>query len=122
MPLERIYTTEAKMLLSLKSNKALITWCEENDVAIYSDRNRKFMCRVEFITALETPFIQSLKCKYGESWREVYQAMETNDPAEVYEYKEFRYERKTSPLYKLKRYKPISEFARTFIHNIIQDE
>ena len=122
MPLERIYTPEAKMLLSLKSNKALITWCEENDVTIYSERNRKFMCRVEFITALETPFILSLKRKYGRNWKEAYQAMETNDPAEMYEFKEVRFERKTSPLYKLKRYKPVSNFARTFIHNIIQGE
>ena len=122
MPLERIYITEAKMLLSLKSNKALITWCEENDVTIYSERNRKFMCRVEFITALETPFILSLKRKYGRNWKEAYQAMETNDPAEMYEFKEVRFERKTSPLYKLKRYKPVSNFARTFIKNIIQDE
>ena len=122
MPLERLYTAEAKMLLSLKSNKALITWCEENDVTIYSERNRKFMCRVEFITALETPFIQSLRRKYGGNWKEAYQAMETNDPAELYEFKEVRFERKTSPLYKFKRYKPVSNFAKTFIHNIIEDE
>jgi hypothetical protein len=122
MPLERIYTTEAKMLLSLKSNKALITWCEGNDVTIYSERNRKFMCRVEFITALEAPFIQSLKGKYGENWRDAYQAMQTNDPAEMYEFKEIRFERKTSPLYKLKHYKPVSDFAKSFIHYIIQDE
>ena len=122
MPLERIYTKEAKMLLSLKSNGALIIWCEENDVTIYSERNRKFMCRVEFITALETPIIQSLQRKYGEDWKEAYQAMETNDPAEIYEFREARFERKTSPLYKLKRYKPVSNFAKTFIHNIIQDE
>lgn len=122
MPLERIYTTEAKMLLSLKSNNALIAWCKENDVTIYSERSRKFMCRVEFNTALEAPFIQSLKGKYGENWREAYKAMETNDPAEMYEFKEHRFERKTSPLYKLKHYKPVSDFAKTFIHNVIQDE
>jgi hypothetical protein len=122
MPLERIYTTEAKMLLSLKSTKALQTWCKVNDVTVYCEHIRKFMCRIEFITALERPFIQSLKNKHGENWKEVYQAMETNDPAELYDFHEVRYERKTSPLYKLKRYKPISNFARTFISNIVQDE
>ena len=122
MPLERIYIPEAKILLSVRSGEAVGKWCKENDISVYSERNRKFMCRIEFLVALEKPFIQSLKMKYGNKWKEAYQVMETNDPAEVYEFQNHKTERKTAPLYRLKRYKPVSDFAKSFIRNIVQDE
>ncbi len=122
MVLERIYLADAKALLSVRSNDSVVKWCNDNDVTVFSDRNRRFMSRIEFLTALERPFIQSLKMKYGVEWKEAYQAMETNDPAEVYEFHDHKRERKTAPLYLLKRYKPVSDFAKSFIRNIIQDE
>lgn len=113
---------EAKMLLSVKSSETVRKWCLDNDVTIYSEHNRRFMCRIEFMTALEKPFIESLKMKYGDEWRKAYQVMGTNDPAEVYEFHDHKRERKTAPLYRLKRYKPVSDFAKSFIRNIVQDD
>jgi len=110
------------MLLSVKSSEAVRKWCQENDVTIYSEHNRRFMCRVEFMTELQRPFMQSLKLKYGNNWKEVYQVMQTNDPAELHEFYDRKIERKTAPLYRLKRYKPVSDFAKSFIRNIVQDE
>jgi len=80
------------------------------------------MCRIEFLAAIEKPFIEFLKRNYGDNWKEVYEIMESNDPVEFCEYQETKIERKSAPLAKLKRYKPISDFARNFIKNIIQDE
>ena len=122
MVLERIYLPEAKILLSVSSNESVVKWCNDNDVNVYSERNRRFMSRIEFITALEKPFIQSLKIKYGNDWEKVYQVMGTNDPAEVYEFQNHKTERKTAPLYRLKRYKPVSDFAKSFIRNIVEDK
>ena len=122
MVLERIYLAEAKILLSVSSNDSVVKWCNDNDVKVYSERNRRFMCRIDFMTALERPFIQSLKMKYGDEWKEAYQAMETNDPVEVFEFQDHKNERKTAALYRLKRYKPVSDLAKSFIRNIVQEE
>lgn len=122
MPLERIYIPEAKLLLSVRSNESVVKWCQDNNVKVYSERNRKFMCRIEFLAALEKPIIESLKRKYGDKWKEVYEIMISNEPADLFEYQEKKIESKMAPLARLKRYKPISDFARNFVRNIIQDE
>ena len=122
MVLERIYLPEAKILLSVSSNESVVKWCEDNDVKVYSERNRRFMCRIEFLAALEKPFIAALKSKYGNRWKEVYEIMESNNATDLSEYLDQKNERKMAPLARLKRYKPISDLARGFIRNIIQDE
>ena len=88
MPLERLYFREACQFLAIKSNDALEKWCDANGLKIYIERGRKFLCRIEFLAALEKPFIQSLKKKYGDKWKEMYDIMDTNDTIELLNYQE----------------------------------
>jgi hypothetical protein len=121
MSLERIYILEACQLLAIKSTKALEKWCNVNDIRIYIERGRKFMCRIEFLSAVERPFIQSLKITYGEKWKEVYRIMETNDSAELIDYQDVKTESTINALNKATRYKPKSLTARRFLQKIQKD-
>ncbi len=122
MVLERIYLPEARILLSVRSNESVVKWCKDNNVQVYTERNRRFMCRIEFLAALEKPFIDTLKRKYGRKWKEVYEIMDSNNPAELCDYQEDKFESKIVPLAKLKPYRPLSNLAKGFIKSIIQDE
>lgn len=118
MPLERIYKSEASQLLAIKSTKALEKWCVSNGVSIYIERGRMFMCRIEFLSAVERPFIQSLKKKYGIKWKEMYHIMETNDAAELADYQDERTDIPDNASNKTVRYKPKSPTAKRFIQAI----
>ncbi len=122
MPIERLYINEAKQHLALKSIGAVEKWCETNDVRVYIERGRKFMCRIEFLTALERPFIKSLKAKYGENWRKIYQVMETNDPAELSDFKDDNYPSPPNPLNRMIRYRPKSDMAKSFVKKMNQSD
>lgn len=121
MPLERIYLNEAGQILAIKSTKALEKWCNANGIIIYIERGRKFMCRIEFLSAVERPFIQTLKKAYGDKWKEVYHIMESNDTAELLDYQDIK---TVFPIYKsikTARYKPKSPAAKRFMQEILKD-
>lgn len=122
MSLERIYITETKQHLALKSIGAVEKWCETNDVRVYIERGRKFMCRIEFLTALERPFIKSLKAKYGENWRKIYQVMETNDPTELSDFQDDNNSSPPNPLNRMIRYRPKSDMAKSFVKKMNQSD
>jgi hypothetical protein len=121
MPLERIYINEAGQLLAIKSTKALEKWCLANGVSIYIERGRKFMCRIEFLSAVEKPFIQSLKKKYGIRWKEMYHLMEANDTAELADIEDNKTESLNKTSDNTARYKPKSQAAKRFIQAIQKD-
>jgi len=121
MPLERIYINEAGQLLNIKSTKALEKWCNANGIRIYIERGRKFMCRIEFLSAVERPFIQSLKKAYGTKWKEVYRIMEANDSAELVDYQDIKIESPINISNITARYKPKSLVAKHFIQRILKD-
>lgn len=118
MPLERIYIKEAGQFLAVKSTKALEKWCDANGIKIYIESGRKFMCRIEFLSAVERPFILSLKKKYGIKWKEIYHIMETNDTADLVEYQDERTDTSVNATNKTVRYKPKSPAAKRFIQAI----
>jgi len=119
MPLERIYIHEARHFIAVKSTKAIEKWCNANGIKIYIESGRKFLCRIEFLTAVEKPFIQTLKRTYGEKWIEVYHIMETNDTVELSKYPDAGQEPLKIQLTNYKRYKPKSPTAKRFIQGII---
>jgi hypothetical protein len=121
MPLERLYIKEAGQLLAIKSSNAIEKWCEANGIKIYIERGRKFLCRIEFLSAVERPFIQSLKKTYGAKWKEVYHIMETNDTTELVDYKDVKTESPVCTPVITTRYKPRSPSARRFMQEILKD-
>lgn len=125
MPLERIYMNEAKELLGLKSIDAVVSWCKSNTVKVFTERSRKFMCRIEFLTALEKPIIDSLILEFGDIWTEVYDVMITNDTRRLNEYKRLnnKVHRKQEERGAISRYNPKSSIARSFSESLnIGDE
>jgi hypothetical protein len=95
-----------------------VKWCEINDVRVYAERGRKFTSRIEFLAALERPFIRSLKKKYGSKWREVYQVMETSDAAELVDYQDDSSASIPSPLHEIVRYRPKGIMSKSFLEKI----
>ena len=121
MPLERIYIHEARQLLAIKSTKAIEKWCNANGIRIYIEGGRKFMCRIEFLLAIEKPFIQSLKKVYGTKWKEVYRIMETNDSTELVDYLDINDKLPITISHHTSRYKPKSLAAKRLMQEIQKD-
>ena len=121
MPLERIYMNEAGQHLAIKSSKALIKWCDANSIKVYIERGRKFLCRIEFLSAVEKPFIQSLKRQYGANWKEVYEIMESNDTASLVDYQDNNSDSTASKSKYAPVYKPKSPTAKSFLAKILKD-
>ncbi len=46
---------EAKLLLVIRNSGAVLNWCLENGVKVYSVRNHRFKYWIELIAALEKP-------------------------------------------------------------------
>jgi beta-lactamase regulating signal transducer with metallopeptidase domain len=79
------------------------------------------MCRIEFLVAIEKPFIQTLKRTYGEKWIEFYRLMEANDITALFDYPDVGKEPLKNQVKVITRYKPKSPDAKHFIQGLLND-
>ncbi|MBL7921699.1 MAG: hypothetical protein JNJ40_15400 [Bacteroidia bacterium] len=59
--------------------RTAISWCKRNGVFIFKIGKEKYVNKIELELCIDKPFIESLKVKYPENWKEVYCALKSGD-------------------------------------------
>ena len=75
---------EVRAKLKMKSTDAAVRWCLVNNVARLKSSNKNVVVEYEFRLAFEKPIIAHLIEKYGEKWREYYDAYDSENVLNFY--------------------------------------
>ena len=106
---DRIYLYDVLLKINKKDIRTAITWCEDNDVNVFSDKSGKFVIQSEFDFAYNRPIIERYKKRYGDQWLKVYNLSKENN-LHLLEHSDDS-SRSTN------RYKPLSHEAQDFLKN-----
>jgi hypothetical protein len=63
---------EIKTILGYSDLRTVRKWCIDNNVLIIKQGKTEFVFETNFRLALELPFINKLKKKFGDDWESVY--------------------------------------------------
>ncbi len=64
--------TKLHEFLGYTDLRSIRKWCKKNGVLIVHQGKMEFVFEPNFREAIERPFINDLKAKYGEGWEEMY--------------------------------------------------
>jgi hypothetical protein len=71
---DRMYLKEIIRLINKNDTRAVRNWCRKNNVVVYKDSSGEFVTKADFELAYDWPLILTLKAKYGDRWRIIYEA------------------------------------------------
>lgn len=75
-------------ILRIEDTRTAIKWCKRNGILIFKFGKEKYVNKIDFELAFDQAFIESLKTKYPESWKEVYVAYKDKDYLSIIEQKQ----------------------------------
>ncbi|MDP1881020.1 MAG: hypothetical protein Q8K60_08795 [Parachlamydiaceae bacterium] len=66
-------------ILKVKDIRTVINWCKRNGIFIFKIGKEKYVNKIELELGIDKPFIESLKIKHPENWKEIYCAFKEGD-------------------------------------------
>lgn len=60
-------------------------WCKKNNVTIHLERRKKFVLNIDLENTLEMKYIESLKERYPDRYKDIYYANKEQDMLSLYE-------------------------------------
>lgn len=66
-------------ILKVKDIRTVINWCKRNGIFIFKIGKGKYVNKIELELGIDKPFIESLKIKHPENWKEIYSAFKEGD-------------------------------------------
>ena len=94
---DKIKIKEIAMALHAKDVKTAIRWCKRKGISILKFGKEMYVNAIDFQLAVDRPLIESLKLKYPECWKEIYDAYKKSDYVTIVEL-----ELKTAPIVRAK--------------------
>ena len=75
----KITIGEIMQVLHVADIRTAIKWCKSKSICILKLGKQLYVNTIDFELIIDRPFIESLKTKYPESWKEIYEAYKKND-------------------------------------------
>ncbi|MDZ4664799.1 MAG: hypothetical protein SGJ15_07985 [Bacteroidota bacterium] len=66
-------------MLGVSDIRTAVKWCKMNGIFIFKIGKQKCVNRIDLELAIDKPFIESLKEKHPENWKEIYTAYKNRD-------------------------------------------
>lgn len=66
-------------VLGVTDIRTAVSWCKRNGIFIFKIGREKYVNKIEFELAIDKPFIESLRIKYLENWKDVYSAIKKGE-------------------------------------------
>ena len=76
---DKISIKEIMIALRIEDARTVIKWCKKKSILIVKLGKEKYVNLIDFEIAVDQPFIESLKEKYPQNWKEIYQAYKKED-------------------------------------------
>ncbi len=79
LPYKNISLKIVMKILRVVDIRTAINWCKRNKIYIFKIGKEKYVNKMEFELCIDKPFIESLKLKHQEKWKEIYSAYKKGD-------------------------------------------
>ncbi len=76
---DKISIKDLATALKVKSIASAMRWCNRKGISILKFGKDRYINLIDFQLAIDRPFIESLKLKYPEKWKQMYEAYKNND-------------------------------------------
>lgn len=76
---DKINIKDIMKALGAQDARAAIRWCKKRRLLVFKFGKEKYVNIIDFKLAVDKPFIDSLKIKYPQNWKELYEAYRNGD-------------------------------------------
>lgn len=76
---DKIKISDVVKALQVTDVRTALRWCRKKTILVWKFGKERYINLIDFELAVDRPFIESLKEKYPENWKELYDAYKKND-------------------------------------------
>ncbi|OFY82743.1 MAG: hypothetical protein A3F72_19935 [Bacteroidetes bacterium RIFCSPLOWO2_12_FULL_35_15] len=76
---DKINIKDIMATLHVADVRAAMRWCKKKSILVLKFGKERYANLIDFELAIDRPFIESLKVKHPENWKEIYSAYKKND-------------------------------------------
>ena len=82
---DKVNIKDVMTALHVADVRTAIKWCKKKNILILKFGKEMYVNMIDFDLAIDRPFIESLKVKHPENWKEIYSAYKNGDYLSIIE-------------------------------------